>query len=118
MKYKHIITIAYPATNEGSLVMHFNIIDTNPAQYSWLNLVNMHLCNEIPGQDIWGTYYKWADYIYPVFYCKKEAGTAKMLLKCQSAEVKKPYFELDSWSVDGVDRSVVYFTSNTIRLND
>ena len=56
MKYKHIITAAYPATHEGSLVMHFNIIDESPAQYTWLDLVNMSLCNEISGQEIWGTY--------------------------------------------------------------
>lgn len=117
MKYKHIITIAYPATNEGSLVMHFNIIDESPAQYTWLDLVNMNLCNEIPGQEIWGTYYKRMDYIFPVFYCKKEKGERKMLLKCQSADVNAPYFELDSWNVDGVNRSIVYFTSNTIKLN-
>ena len=118
MKYKHIITIAYPATTEGSLVMHFNIIDESPAQYSWIDLVNMRLCNEIPGQEIWGTYYKRLDWIYPVFYCKKPLGEKRMQLKCQSANVNEPYFELDSWNVDGVDRSVVFFTSTTIKLND
>lgn len=118
MKYKHIITIAYPATNEGSLVMHFNIIDESPAQYTRNDLVNIYLSNEIPGQDIWGTYYKRMEFIYPVFYCKKELGEKRMLLKCQSANVNEPYFELSSWDVDGVDKSVASLTSNTIKIND
>lgn len=117
MKYKHIITIAYPPTNEGSLVMNFNIIDESPAQYSRADLINIYLSNEIPGQDIWGTYYKRMEFIYPVFYCKKALGEKRMLLKCQSANVNESYFELNSWDVDGVNKSVISFTSNTIKLN-
>lgn len=118
MKYKHIITIAYPSTNEGSLVMHFNIINESPAQYTRNDLINIYLSNEIPGQEIWGTYYSKMQHIYPIFYCKKELGEKRMLLKGQSASVTEPYFELSSWDVDGVDKSVVSFTSNTIKLND
>ena len=118
MKYKHIITIAYPATNEGSLVMHFNIIDESPAQYTRNDLINIYLSNEIPGQEIWGTYYNRMTGIYPIFYCKKELGEKRMLLKGQSAAINEPYFELSSWDVDGVDRSVKSYTSNIIKIND
>ena len=58
------------------------------------------------------------EFIYPIFYCKKELGEKRMLLKCQSANVNEPYFELSSWDVDGVNKSVVSFTSNIIKLND
>lgn len=118
MKYKHIITIAYPATNEGSLVMHFNIIDESPAQYTRNDLVNIYLCNELPGQDIWGTYYERNNYIFPVFYCKKPLGEKRMQLKGQTASLNEPIFELDNWDVTGVNGSVVSLTSNTIKLND
>ena len=118
VRYKQIITIAYPSNNEGTLVMHFNIIDESPAQYERDDLVNMYLSNDIPGQEIWGTYYKKMDFVLPVFYCKKPLGETKMLLKCQSAEIEAPIFELNSWDVTGVGRSVLSYTSNVIKIND
>lgn len=116
MKYKHIITVMYAPKDSCTLVMHFNIIDKSPAQYNRNDLINMHLSNEIPGQEIWGTYFMKSTVIFPVFYCNKPLGETKMQLKCQSMTNDKPVFELNNWEVHGP--SVVSYTSNVIKLND
>lgn len=108
MKYKHTMVIAYEFNHNGTIVLHINFKDDNSTKYTPAELVNVALCNEIPEQEIWGTYYQHASWIFPIFYCKKVLGEAKMLLKGQSATTGQEYFELDGWSIND---PVVSYTS-------
>lgn len=114
MKYLHRMVIAYQFNHNGTLVLHINFKDNNSTQYTPTELINVALSNEIPEQEIWGTYYQlWGNYqhgtfIFPIFYCKKALGEAKMLLKGQSAATGQEYFELDGWNIND---QVVSYTS-------
>ena len=113
MKYKHSIVVAYKFNHNETLVLHINIIDENPNQYNIADLTNMYLCNEIPGQEIWGTLYDHGHFIYPVFYCKKPLGETSMLLKLQSATTGQEYWEENCWNIND---AIEHYTSNIIQL--
>ena len=105
---RHRMVIAYQFNHSGTLVLHLNFKDDNSTKYTPSQLVNVYLCNEIPEQEIWGTYYQHNNFIFPIFYCKKELGESKMLLKGQSATTGQEYFELDGWNITD---PVVFYTS-------
>ena len=121
MKYKHSIVIAYHAkkldkvNTSGTLVLHINIIDENPNQYSIADLTNMYLCSEISGQEIWGTYFQFNTVIYPVFYCKKPIGQLMLEMEGQSATNGQPWFPLNEWNIND---PIYKFVSNVVALND
>ena len=100
MKYKHTIVIAYQLNHQGTLVLHIKFNDDNSARYTHNGLINVDLCNALPGQEIWGTYYQHGSFIYPIFYCKKPKGETKMLLRGQSATTGEEYFELSDWNIN------------------
>lgn len=108
MKYRHRMVIAYQFNHNGTLVLHIKFKDDNSKKYTPAELVNVELCNEIPEQDIWGTYYQHASYIFPIFYCKKALGEAKMLLRGQTATTGQEYCELSDWNIND---KVVSYTS-------
>lgn len=100
MKYRHRMVIAYQFNHKSTLVLHIKFKDDNPTKYAPSELVNVDLCNEIPDQEIWGTYYQHVSYIFPIFYCKKPKGEARMLLRGQSATTGQEYFEGSDWSIN------------------
>lgn len=108
MKYIHRMVIAYQFNHNGTIVLHLNFKDDNSTKYTPSELINVALCNEIPEQEIWGTYYQHGTFIFPIFYCKKALGQARMLLKGQSATTGQEYFELDGWNIND---PVVSYTS-------
>ena len=108
MKYRHRMVIAYQFNHNQTLVLHLNFKDDNSTKYTPAELVNVSLCNEIPGQDIWGTIYQHGSFIYPIFYCKKELGEARMLLKGQTATTGQEYVELSDWNIND---PVAFYTS-------
>ncbi len=108
MKYLHRMVIAYQFNHNQTLVLHVNFKDNNSTQYTPTELINVYLCNEIPGQDIWGTLYQHQSFIYPIFYCKKELGEARMLLKGQTATTGQEYVEASEWNIND---PVVFYTS-------
>ena len=108
MKYKHRMVIAYQFNHNQTLVLHLNFKDDNSTKYAPANLVSVSLCNEIPGQDIWGTIYQHGSSIYTIFYCKKEQGEARMLLKGQTATTGQEYVELSEWNIND---PVVFYKS-------
>ena len=108
MKYRHRMVIAYQFNHNGTLVLHINFKDDNSTKYTPSQLVSVALCNEIPEQEIWGTYYQHNNFIFPIFYCKKELGESRMLLKGQSATTGQEYFEGSDWNITD---PVVFYAS-------
>lgn len=108
MKYKHTMVIAYEFNHNQTLVLHINFKDNNSTQYTPAQLVNIALCNEIPEQEIWGSLYDHGHFIYPIFYCKKDLGEARMLLRIQTATTGEEYFEENNWNITD---PVVSYTS-------
>lgn len=108
MKYLHRMVIAYQFNHNQTLVLHLNFKDDNSTKYTPANLVSVALCNEIPEQEIWGTLYQHQSFIYPIFYCKKELGETRMLLKAQSATTGQEYVELSDWNIND---TVAFYTS-------
>lgn len=108
MQYRHRMVIAYQFNHNQTLVLHIKFKDDNSTKYAPSQLVNVYLCNEISGQDIWGTLYQHGSFIYPIFYCKKALGEARMLLKAQSATTGQEYVELSEWNIND---PVVFYTS-------
>ena len=108
MKYRHRMVIAFQFNHNQTLVLHINFKDDNSTIYKPSELVNVSLCNEIPEQEIWGTLYQHGSFIFPIFYCKKELGETRMLLKAQSATTGQPYVELSEWNIND---PVVFYTS-------
>ena len=105
---RHRIVIAYQFNHNQTLVLHLNFKDDNSTKYTPSQLVSVALCNEIPGQEIWGTYYQHGTFIFPIFYCKKELGEARMLLKGQTATTGQEYVETSDWNIND---PVVFYTS-------
>lgn len=113
MEYKHTLVIAYQFNHNQTLVLHIKFKDNNNTKYTPAQLVNVYLCNEIPGQEIWGTLYQHNSFIFPIFYCKKALGEAKMLLRAQSATTGQEYVELSDWNITD---PVVSYTSTVEEL--
>lgn len=108
MQYRHRMVIAYQFNHNQTLVLHLNFKDDNSTKYTPSQLVSVDLCNEIPEQEIWGTLYQHQSFIYPIFYCKKEKGETRMLLKAQSATTGQEYVELSDWNITD---KVAFYTS-------